>query len=46
MRYRACPRCQEALPQEVFFRATNVDRTHTPLCGYCLGVLSRRQTTR
>jgi hypothetical protein len=38
MRYRACPCCQEVLPQEEFFRATNPDPMHTPLCGYCLGV--------
>jgi hypothetical protein len=41
MRYRACPRCQEVLPLEEFFCATNPDPMHTPLCGYCLGVHSR-----
>ena len=41
MRYRACPRCQEVLPQEEFFRATNPDPMHTPLCSYCLGVSDR-----
>lgn len=41
MRYRACPRCQEALPLEEFFCATNPDPMHTPLCSYCLGVSNR-----
>ena len=41
MRYRACPCCEEVLPQEAFFCATNPDPMHTPLCGYCLGVHSR-----
>jgi len=41
MRYRACPRCQEVLPEEEFFCATNPDPMHTPLCGRCLGVRSR-----
>ena len=42
MRYRACPRCQEALPQDKFFAATNPDPMHTPICGYCLGVFKQR----
>jgi hypothetical protein len=41
MRYRACPRCQEVLPEGEFFCATNPDPMHTPLCGYCLGVQAR-----
>ena len=43
MRYRACPRCQDVLPQEEFFCATNPDPMHTPLCSYCLGVSDRNR---
>jgi hypothetical protein len=43
MRYRACPRCQEVLPEEEFFCATNPDPMHTPLCAYCLGVAARHR---